>query len=159
MIWVYKWPPRFPNFRHRSVTRGRTNAAPHPLTNLVALVGIEPRSPGNQPGVVTTSRQWPIRVRQGMVRVISIHVILWRCYSGHTLFQRTFIGHLSDILRRVVIFKYRDVSDFVLNSVTCVTIVITTASRCRPTSLKKIGGQLGKAANEKQNGLTNHCRV
>ena len=84
------------------VSRGRTNATPHPLTKLVLRVGIELRSPEYQPGVVTTWRLWSIRVEHGLIWVIRIHIIKRRChrYCDSSLFLKYASRLIDD--RRVI---------------------------------------------------------
>ena len=142
--------PRFPNFRHRSAARGRTNATPHPQkTGCPSGTRTPIARESTQGRNHLTAVANPCRTEDGSGYSHPRHLaaLLQRAFAFSADIYQT---HLSGILRRVVVFKYRDVSDFVLNSVTCVTIVITTTSRCRPTSLKKFGGQLGKVANEKR---------
>ena len=100
------------------VSRGRTNATPHPLTKLGYRVGIEPRSPEYQPRVVTTWRLWSIRVGLGRISVIRIHVIMHRChrYCDPSLFLKYCHKYCDSSLilkiasRLFSVFWIRDVS-------------------------------------------------
>ena len=133
----------FPTFG-TVVSRGRTNATPHPLTKLCSKVGSNSDPPEADVGVVTTCRQWPFHVDAGMAWVLRIHAILWRCRSGHCYFVS---GHCSDILDDSELTRRSSMSEL-FQIWPHVTIVNTTTSRWHWLVAKKIGGQLGKFPNK-----------
>ena len=112
--------PLSPSHLCTVVSRGRTNATPHPLTKIVSSQGFEP-----WPAALVPSTQPLYHEGYSMLDHVESTIKFGRDVSNFTP------------LRRVVGFKYRDVSDFVLNLVTCVTIVITTTSRCLTTCRRR----------------------
>ena len=124
------------------VSRGRTNAALHPLTKLGGGAGIELQSLQCQPRVVTTWRLWSTRVGDGLIRVIRIHVILRRCHRScdSSLFLKYCHRYCDSSLvlkmRVATLQCYFEFATFRTSMhylETSVTIVITTTSRCRLT--------------------------
>ena len=154
--WVYKCLPALPTFG-TVVSRGRTNATPHPLTKLELGVGIELRS-----RVATRGRN-------------HVTTAVNPCCNWYD-FGYSYPRHqaaLSQYCDSSVFLKYATFRTSMHNLETSVTIVITTTNRCRPTcrgssvlttyrmpagfcglnpiragSCKNSGGQLGKVPNK-----------
>ena len=116
-VWLYKWPPCSPNFRHRSVARSNER---HATPSYKIRAGSGNRTP--IPRVST-------RGRNHMTTVVNP---CWERYD----FGNSYPHHqaaLSQYCDSSVFLKYATFRTSMHNLETSVTIVITTTSRCRPT--------------------------